>query len=437
MEGDSASGPDAAALHSQTKYLPWTRNRLPLIRRIVAFYVFPMASLVAPFVSLPFLARWTTLNEWTGLVTGYSVGGMASLFIFLGYPLTGPQQAAGTEREGTSALFVESVLIRRYMLVAFVPVLALVCLPLAPPGEFMGTFGMALSAAVLGLSGSWFSIGLGRPSWLALYDVVPRASGAVLGVCVVALGGGVASYAAINIVSALMGYSLMNSRVRHALPAAQRSHSYKTSLAAVRRRVPAVSTEALTGVYRILPVTWVAIAAPTYVVADYAASDRLFRISLFAIIALANGLVSWVIRPGETWLRQRAFKALLAHASLGLVGTLMFVTLGPRFSSVFYGDTYAMTTEDAWLFGLAFLAVSIQTAIMRFYLLARDRIRPVFVAAAAGALLAVPAFLVSPRLCGVTGAAAAVLAIETLQVVFLGVGMWTSSRPGVRTSQRQ
>jgi hypothetical protein len=228
----------------------------------------------------------------------------------------------------------------------------------------------------------------------------------------------------------------MNSRVRHALPAAHGSHSPTRSLAAVRRRMPAVSTEALTGVYRILPVTWVAIAAPNYVVANYAASDRLFRISLFAIIALANGLVSWVIRPGEPWPKKRAFRALLAHASLGLGGTVMFVTLGPWFSSVFYGDTYAMTTEEAWLFGLAFLAVSVQTAIMRFYLLARNRIRPVFVVAAAGATLAVPAFLLSTRLFGVTGAAAAVLAIETLQVVLLGVVMWTCAKPGAHTSKR-
>jgi O-antigen/teichoic acid export membrane protein len=391
---------------------------------------------VAPFVSLPFLARWATLSEWTGLVTGYSVGGMAALIIFLGYPLTGPQQTAAADGTGASKLYFESVLIRRRMLFASIPVIGVLCFPLAPPGQFAGTVGMALSAAVLGLSGSWFSVGLGRPSWLALYDVVPRASGAVLGVCAVALGGGVASYAAVNILSALIGYSLMNSRVRKALPSAQVKHSLKSSLVAVRRRVPAVSTEALTGVYRILPVTLVAIAAPNYVVANYAASDRLFRISLFAIIALGNGLVSWVIRPGEPWLSNRALRALLVHVCLGLVGTFMFVTLGPRFSSAFYGEAYAMSVEEAWLFGLAFLAVSVQTAIMRFYLLARNRILPVFIAAAASAMLAVPAFLLAPQVFGVTGAAAAVLAVETLQVLLLGAGTWTATKLGDRTLRR-
>lgn len=393
----------------------------PLLRRISGFYLFPLAGFLVPFVSLPFLSRWASEAEWAALMTGYSLGGLASLAIYLGFPLTGPQQVAALAVPEAVRAYWESRTLRRLAFTLALLPLALASWLITPAGEFASTYGMALSAAVLGLSGNWLSVGLGRPAWVAQFEVLPRITGAVLGIVLVALGGGVAVYAAVQFGAALVGFFLMDRRVDRLATTERHRLRLRDAFMLIAQRLRPMAAEFLMGVYRVAPVSLVAVVSPSATVGVYAAGDRLFRMSLFAVIALANGLIPWVIRQEQAWDSRRAARALYVHAAVGAAGAALFAVVGPGFSEVFFGVDYRMSRAVALCFGLAFLAVSIETALIRFYLLATQRTTAVLVASATGALVAALLLLSLPQFYGVTGAAVGVLAVEVLQVLMLTV----------------
>ncbi len=105
----------------------------------------------------------------------------------------------------------------------------------------------------------------------------------------------------------------------------------------VRRGFGPMATEMSVSLFSSGSVAFVGWRATTETVAVYSSAFRLYRLSVYFVTAMANGLTGWVAEKQGRVRGRRMMMALLAHTVVGVVGMVAMAALLPMVSTLLFG----------------------------------------------------------------------------------------------------
>ena len=346
-----------------------------VLRRLTGFTVLPLLSLVTPFLLLPVVARVAGPSGWSSFVAGQAVGMVGATVVFWGWNVGGPvlvaQASSAVER---AEVYAASLRTRYLLLLGVVPAAAVVSALVAQPGHRVDASAMAVATSLLGLSPSWFGIGVGDPWLLFWYDTMPRVVAAVLGAGVVWATGFVWTYPVLLALSVAVSLVAFRRRVvagvsgTSPFPVSRSGGELRTHLGTAGINLAATA-------YASTPVPVTTVAFRPEVSSPFASADAAYRLGLFTVTAMGNAFQGWTLEGSGGERRSRHRTAFGAHLVLGVVGGLLFAALGPWVTGFVFGPDVAAPRDVCVWYGVAFLFLSVSTPPIRNLLVPAGRVR--------------------------------------------------------------
>ncbi|MTB89565.1 hypothetical protein H9L21_14700 [Aeromicrobium senzhongii] len=390
-----------------------------MLRKVAGFGLVPFLALAAPFFLLPIIALRADAGEWTAIALGQSAGAFAGTVVTYGWNLSGPVQLSGSNGERQRALWWE-FLASSFLLWIGCAVLQAAALLLVLGGQdFVLGYAVALSLSAVGLTPAWFAVGVGRPSILLFWSAAPRLVSIVLAAFAILATHQLMWYPALLLGATLLGvlgFSVKTFR-GHTRPAVPRGD--------VRARFAANGSVAASTIvsssYSAGFLFFVGLAAPGALSVGLASCDRLFRFANQAVSTLSNALQAWVLEhDGPRGVRRRR-SSVVAHIALGITGFLGFALLGPSVTSLLFGEDFASTYVVSIFFGLAFLAVSVSSVVIKHLMVPARLTRQILLATLVGAIAGIAMILSVARTSEDAGAAFSYLVAEGMVALVLSI----------------
>ena len=418
----------------QHPYITRNSKLRKLFARLLGFSLLPLLSSLTPLLLLPIVARVGGVEGWASISLGQAIGAFGAAAVGYGWNVSGPPRSAQSKDETERRiLYMEAVSVRLFMSLFVIPIVIALTLMVSPLTFGLDAALMAVSMVLVGLSPSWFLIGQSDPKSIAVFETLPKlAATGVAAVCLV-LTHVLWLYPLLLIVGSLAGLTAFHRQRFGAWIVPINPLSAQT-----RRALRSNSSTALvdlTGTtYVAAPLPIIGLTSNTQELAGAASGDKLYRYGLFAVVALANGLQSWVLEA-DADTRKRLRLSVIAHVSLGLGGCAGLLWIGPAASEWLFGSAVGATNPLVAMYGLAFLFVSTSTPLVRNILLPRQKARLVLRGTISGALFGVVAMIVGGHYFGAPGVAAGFAASEFLVLVIVVLAVMASpSAPSKRAT---
>lgn len=347
-----------------------------VLRRLTGFTVLPLLSIVTPFLLMPVVARVAGPSGWSSFVAAQAVGTVGATVVFWGWNVGGPvlvaQASSAAER---AEVYAASLRTRYLLLLGVVPVVAVVSALVAQPAHRVDASAMAVATSLLGMSPSWFGIGVGEPWLLFWYDTLPRVVAAVVGAGVVWTTGLVWTYPVLLALSVAVSLVAFRRRVA---PSAVGVSPFPVSRSAgeLRSHLGTAGINLAATAYASTPVPVATVAFRPDVSSPFASADAAYRLGLFSVTALGNAFQGWTLEAvagAERRSRHRA--AFVSHLVLGVVGGALFAALGPWVTGFMFGSDVAAPRDVCVWYGVAFLFLSVSTPPIRNLLVPAGRVR--------------------------------------------------------------
>jgi O-antigen/teichoic acid export membrane protein len=391
----------------------------PVAGRLLGFSGLSLLSAIGPLALLPLVARVSGQAEWAALGIGQSVGAFLALPVLFGWNLVGPTRAARAAAAERSVLYRQSLVVRLLVFAGCLPVGIVAASVLAPAGSETLAATMTVSVMLVGLSPAWFCVGVGRPAWLALYDAGPRLLATLLAIPLVLLTGSVFPYpVGVGLATAAGALAFT---WRHRPLTDERWPSLRQSVRAGATDIGPAATVTIAGAYSAAPVAIAGAVLPVGPLAEFVSAERIYRFALVTVTTLSDSVQGWVSEVHGRHSLRRGTAALAAHAGLGLAGLATIALLGPWLSAVLFGEDLAVGRATFVGFGVAFLAISLNTSLGKHLLVPIGRTGIVLLSTVVGAVIGVASIAVFGHLYGAPGAAAAFavseVAVTAVQVV--------------------
>jgi O-antigen/teichoic acid export membrane protein len=391
-------------------------HKIALGRRVLGFTVLPFVSSLSPFLLLPLLARRVSSAEWAGLGVGQSVGMVGAVAVTWGWQLLGPVRIARAGKEERQARYLDSMVTRGLVCLVLTPILALLAGFLTPHEGRLLSVTMAAAICLSGLTPAWYFVGLGKPIGIFTWDVLPRLIATVVAAVVVVAGGPAVSYPVGLGVAGLVAVVVLSFRELHGYRVAAHLQDTDHLRAELRRGFTPMSTELTLSLYSSGSVAFVSWRGSTQTVAEYSSAYRLFRLAMYLVTAMANGLQGWVAEREGQARGRRMVGALTAHAIIGVIGMLGMVALMPEVSTLLFGANLSVDRVASLYLGLTFFAASIGTSLARHVLIPEGATNGVFYSTFIGAAVGIPLLVVFSQRWGVPGASAALLLSQLVTI---------------------
>jgi len=393
-------------------------------------FALSMAVLAAASLAvIPALIDAGGAAAWGHLAAGQSVGAIAAVVVAFGWGLSGPARIARSDEPQRRREYTESLVTK---LMIFAPAALVAAGSSYLLGGDHGALAAAgaVSACSIGLTANWVFVGLGKPYQMLLAETLPRAAGTVVGIVLMARGGG----AMVGVLAQLAG---MVAAFAVATLWVLRPWSHQHQVRLPRRPVTHVLREQRNGitssvvsaVYASAPVVMVGLVAST-VLPVYALLDKVQRQINAAAAAYVTVLQGWVPRAsGGEALRRRVRLALLVSGAgcLLLAGVLAAVAR-PLLSWLSRGQL-APSMLSMVLMAVIVAVTLFESVASRACLTALDRLDVVARATSIGSAVGVVLLLVGVLAWGVVGALSGVLAGLVLRLAVELVALRRGSRP--------
>jgi O-antigen/teichoic acid export membrane protein len=391
-------------------------SRLKFLRRLAGFASLPLLSALTPFLLMPILARIVTKEVWSSVGIGQSVGAFAAIAVSFGWTLSGPAIVAQSGRNERPGLYVESLVVRSFVLALSLPVVVVVVVALTPSeGRVLGIT-MAVAISLSGLSATWYNIGEGRASDVAMYDMFPRMIATAASAAALVMFREVIVYPILLAIFTTAGIVMFTRRVcGDSFSLLVRDVPIRRAL---QRSVPAAATVTAGGAYSSSDVALVGIGASISSQSAYVSGAKTYGVSLLAVTALANAFQGWVAEVSGLRALLRMKVAIVAHSLLGCLGALLIGVYGSAATRILYGDSLQAPRGTMVCMGAAFFFVSLNTAVGRLALIPLHQNKAVLVSTLVGSAVGVPLLVVGGFVAGSQGGA---FGLATSQGVVLTV----------------
>ena len=180
-----------------------------------------------------------------------------------------------------------------------------------------------------------------------------------------------------------------------------------------------MGTEMTLSLYSSGSVAAVGWRATTETVAVYSSAFRLYRLAVYFVTALANGLQGWVAEKEGLVRRRRTFLALQAHTVVGVVGMLAMAAFLPEVSTLLFGARLSVDHVSSFYLGIAFLAASVGNSLGRHVLIPAGATKGVFWSTLGAAVVGLPLSVVLAAEYGSSGATAALCISQVVVIVLV------------------
>ena len=386
--------------------------------RLLGFALLPALAAVSPLLVLPVVARIVGPAGWASAIAGESIGTVAAIAIAYGWTSVGPAliSIAADARE-RARIYRESLVVRILITAVALPVMSAVCWLVAHPGSEWLSVLMGVQGALIALSFTWYSAGIGDPRAIMFYDAIPRLIVAVVAAVVIAQTQIVELYPLSGIAVTIVGTGMFTWKELHRAPAPWPSRRDLPGL--FRSGAPVALNDAALGAYSSVPTPLVNVVAAPAPAAGFASADKMLKLGQFLPLTLANALQAWIGEVHGAARRRRTESALWAHGVFGILGWIVLGSAGTWASAVLFGaDVVAPTDVCIWL-GLTFAFFSIRTSMTRHVLFPAGQTAAVMRATLVGTAVGVPLMLALALLIGPVGAAAGYAATECAATAML------------------
>lgn len=316
---------------------------------------------------------------------------------FFGWNMRGAQviTACETEQERSDALAL-AFWVRLPVMAIVAPAAVAVSALLSPPGGHLFAAWMGLGSCLVALSATWFGIGVGQPRFNILFDSVPRLTFILLSIPAILITGDPLWYPIGVVVGGAAAILAVNFRVfgRWVPPAPPRHRI----VGGVRESLSAASIDPVAAVYNSAPLPMASIANLSATeLAGLASADKLYRLGRQALSLLTDSLLAWVLDPDEAAHRRRLRMALLGHVGVAVVGFCVLAVFGGHFTALLFGADLVAPEHFLGWYGVAFVAVSLSTPLIRYLYIPRGRSRSVAYATVVASLLGLSMMIVWPQ----------------------------------------
>lgn len=376
----------------------------PLGRRLAGFTVLPAIAAVSPLLVLPAVARVAGPDGWSSAIAGEAIGTFAAIAVAYGWTTIGPALVATAKDDvARGRLYREALVVRLATALVVLPLTSALIWLVATPGFELLAVLMGLQGALIAMSFTWFAVGLGRPGAIAFYDAIPRLVAAMIAALAIIVFGTLEIYPLSGIAVTVVGTGLYTWRVLRRYPATWPRWRDASRLA--RSGAPVALNDAALGTYSAVPTPLVTVIYPGVPAAGFASADKLLKLGQFLPLTLANALQSWTAEVSGPERGRRLRSAIAAHAGLGVLGWVVFATLGPFVSALLFGPAAAATADVVITLGFAFALYSVRTSMTRHLLFPEGAARTVMNATLVGTAVGIPTMIALALLWGPAGAA--------------------------------
>lgn len=362
-------------------------SRAGFAARLGGFLGIPMLSALAPFATLPIISRIAGEAGWGAVSTAQAIGTLGSVVALFGWGIYGPPAVAQCPHPAQQQrLYRDSLVVRCLALVVVIPLALAATWWVVDPAWRVDSLLIAATFAATAIQPTWYCIGLGQPGLMARYDVIPRFVAIVAAIPLLLLTGQVWPYPVLVLSTMIVATLLFSRRVLRDFD--RRSAPIGSLPARFRESVAAAGVDTASNAYGVVPVP-VATASLSHAAGSaFASADRLFRVGITVVVgALGNAFQAWVLDLGATDHRRRQWIAIAAHAVVGVVGMAVLAVTGPWITGLVFGDDVAAHVVPSLWYGVAFLAMSLSTPLIRNLLIPAGQGRLVFGSTLASSLV--------------------------------------------------
>lgn len=320
------------------------------MQRVIGFGASMALLAVASLMLIPAMVRASGAVAWGAVALGQAIGSIGSVVVGYGWNMAGPAQIAGSCATAARQQFLESLRARLALLLPVTLVVVAFSWLSAPQGTKTLACVGAVSATMIGMSASWYFVGMVQPWALLVTETVPRVAGTFGGTIAMWLG----ASALEGTVGQLLGMTAavcvsavwINARTRREGAEDVRIKGPGTVLAAQRDGVVASVTSTAMGALPVVLVAHVNPAAQPL----YAFVDKLQRQIAVALVPFVTVLQGWVPRGNRV---DRARKTIRYGALLGLALAACTLIAAPLLSSILGGGELHTTWALNLCMGLA------------------------------------------------------------------------------------
>lgn len=385
-------------------------NRL---RRLFGYFAFPLVGLVVPLLGLPAVTSRFGAAAWASIAVGQAAGAIAATAIELGWGWNGPIRVARAKSPLARQTHLALASGARLLAAAVViPPMGLIAYISA--SEYRGEAALtATAAALLGLSTTWYFVGIGQPWVLLLVDGAPRLVGVSTATLLIAAGAPLVTYPAVGLLIPAVVAFMLGSRVGGLQIRSLSRFTLRRISRAIRSQLGVMTSRLLSSAYIALPVILMSAIAPVQQVAQYAAGDRITRMGLTALSPVPAALQSWVGRGSSRALRlHRAWRGVGVNAVMGVIAGAGVAFLLPAATDLILSGTSTVNSLDAILLGICVAEVCTSRAVGGLVLVVQANQRAYLVSTVIGASVGVVGVLSLGASWGATGAFLAIAVAE-------------------------
>ncbi|ACZ31579.1 polysaccharide biosynthesis protein [Xylanimonas cellulosilytica DSM 15894] len=341
--------------------------------RLGGFLGIPLLSAIAPFITLPVVARIAGEAGWGDISAAQAIGTLGSIAVTFGWGIYGPPAVATTTDVATrQRYYLDSLVVRAITAAIVLPAVLVITWAVIGTGFVRDSLFLAGSLTLLGLLPSWYCIGVGEPILMARYDVLPRLAAALVSLPIMLWTQSIWPYPVLTTLALVVPLTLFSRRILRGYR--RPAGGGRPLWARFRQTAATAGIDAAGNAYGSTPVPISTATLPVADASSFGSADRLYRIGLGIVVAaLGNAFQGWVLAPDAVDRRRRQHLAIAAHAVTGLVGLVFLATLGPWATGVFLGAEVAAERWPSVWFGVAFLFISLSTPLIRNLLIPAGR----------------------------------------------------------------
>jgi O-antigen/teichoic acid export membrane protein len=389
----------------------------PQWRRFLGFTALPVIAAISPLVVLPFVARAAGPDGWASALSGEAIGTFAAIALAYGWTTIGPARVAVARPDERGRFYRESLVVRALCAAVALPATVMLATVVASDGHVLLASLMGLQGALIAMSYTWFAVGVGTPSAIAIFDAVPRVLVAIGAAFAISSGAPVEIYPLAGIGVTLVGTGLYTARTLRHYPGNWPRRSDLPRL--FRRDAPVAVNEATMGFYSSVPLPVVNLTSPGIPAAGFASADKLLKLGQFVPLTLANALQLWSADAVGEERARRLTVALISHAALGAAGWVVLAVVGQMVSTILFGAEATPPPAIFATLGFAFACYCVRTSMIRHVLFAAHQARAVMTATLVASAIGVPALIMLTVWIGPLGAALGYALVEALSTCLL------------------
>ncbi|RLP68676.1 hypothetical protein D9V29_13215 [Mycetocola manganoxydans] len=367
-----------------------------------------VALAIASLAIIPAMIGADGPQAWAAIAVGQSIGGVAAVGLAYGWGLTGPAVIARADRPVALREYSESVLMKGILFVPIAGAAGVLAAVFAPTDPLLAVAG-ALSTASIGLTASWYFVGLSRPYAMFVLETIPRVLGTVAGIVFMLMGSTAFVGVLCQLAGMLGGFVACSVWIfrSSSLPRHSRLPRRPVRLVLVSQGL-GVSSTLLSAGYVAAPLLIVSAFAPV-VLPVYAIVDKVQRQVSVALNPFITVFQGWVPRASGAALASRVLSAIGLSAVFSLALGAAMLVVAPHFV-LWLGGALIRPGHTTLVLMAVFVAMNLfESVISKAVLVAIDRVSVVATATLVGVIIGLPLVAFGSVLFGAAGALGGIL----------------------------